>query len=278
MTPTPVVVVGGYLGAGKTTFINGILRVTDLRITVLVNDFGSINIDASLIRNSNGDTVELTNGCVCCAVGDDLAAALLTIVDSPVRPDLVLIETSGVADPRIASTYAHINGLRAGGIIVIVDGVQVEAQLQNPLIGSTVRRQFEAADLLLVSKCAGPVEAIVSELLRSVNPSAHVMVADDLDPRLIGSAKVKPVTGRPPAHDARHASRVENPVIGNQQDALDWLQSLEPHDVRAKGVVATDTGNLLMERIGTHCSVVVTTAPPTNGVVVISAGEPAGGT
>jgi len=89
---------------------------------------------------------------------------------------------------------------------------------------------------------------------------------------------VKPVTGRPPAHDARHASRVENPVIGNQQDALDWLQSLEPHDVRAKGVVATDTGNLLMERIGTHCSVVVTTAPPTNGVVVISAGEPAGGT
>lgn len=278
MTPTPVVVVGGYLGAGKTTFINSILRVTDLRVTVLVNDFGSINVDASLIRNSHGDTVELTNGCVCCAVGDDLAAALLTIVDSPVRPDLVLIETSGVADPRIAATYAHIDGLRTGGIIVIVDAGNVGDQMRDRLIASTVRRQVEAADLLLVSKCAGTVEPIVSELLRSVNPSAPVIVAEDFDPALIGSGTTKPMTGRPPAHDARHATRVENPVICNRQDALHWLQSLESHDVRVKGVVATDAGNLLMERIGTHCSVIVTTAPPTNGVVVISAGEPAGHT
>lgn len=278
MTPTPVVVVGGYLGAGKTTFINSILRVTDLRVTVLVNDFGSINVDASLIRNSNGDTIELTNGCVCCAVGDDLAAALLTIVDSPVRPDLVLIETSGVADPRIAATYAHIDGLRTGGIIVIVDARNVGDQMRDRLIASTVRRQVEAADLLLVSKCAGTVEPIVSELLRSVNPAAPVFVAEDFDPALIGSGSARPMTGRPPAHDARHASRVENPVICNRQEALHWLQSLESHDVRAKGVVATDAGNLLMERIGTHCSVVVTTAPSTNGVVVISAGEPAGHT
>ena len=270
MTPTPVIVVGGYLGAGKTTLINRILRDTDSRITVLVNDFGSINIDASLIKNSNGDTIELTNGCVCCAVGDDLTAAMLAIVDSPVRPDLVLIETSGVADPRIASTYAHIDGLRTGGVVVVVDALQVEGQLQNPLIGSTVRRQIEAADLLLVSKTEGRDTDRVTGVLRSFNADAPVVPSVEFDPSLIGSASSHSRPAGTPQHGAVHTTRVEHPAVHDGASALVWLRALEPGVVRAKGIVTTENGNLLLERIGTHCSVTTTDIPPTGGVVVIS--------
>lgn len=270
MTPTPVIVVGGYLGAGKTTFINGILRGTDVRITVLVNDFGSINIDASLIKNSNGDTIELTNGCVCCAVGDDLTAAMLAIVDSPVRPDLVLIETSGVADPGIASTYAHIDGLRTGGVVVVVDALQVEGQLQNRLIGSTVRRQIEAADLLLVSKTDGRDADRVTDMLRSFNPEAPIIPAGKFDPSLIGSANAQSRPAGTPQHGAVHTSRVEHPAVHDEVSALAWLRALDQGVVRAKGIVATEDGNLLLERIGTHCSATTTDIPPTAGVVVIS--------
>jgi G3E family GTPase len=95
----PVLVIGGYLGAGKTTLINRMLTTATQRIAVVVNDFGSVNIDASLIRERHNDTIELTNGCICCAVGESLADVLFTILERAELPEVVVIEASGVANP-----------------------------------------------------------------------------------------------------------------------------------------------------------------------------------
>ena len=83
----PVTVLSGYLGAGKTTILNRVLAGTDgPRLAVLVNDFGSINIDAALVRQRGRDVMELSNGCVCCTIGDDLGETLTAIAAQPERP------------------------------------------------------------------------------------------------------------------------------------------------------------------------------------------------
>ena len=283
MTDVPVVVIGGYLGAGKTTFINRVLVSARDRITVIVNDFGSVNIDASLIRNASGDTIELTNGCVCCSVGDDLVGAMYGIVDSSPRPDLVIIETSGVADPRIASSYAHIPGLRAGAIMVMVDATQLDRQLANRMVSGTVTRQIEAADVLLVTKLATdtnsgtdkgttgvPFDGIASRV-RSMNGSAPIVNADGFDPLLLTAIEPRMVRAQA-QHGTAHSSRTEHITARDRDEVLASLGSLGPAVVRAKGIVATRHGNLLAERVGNHCTAAPTDLPPTDGIVVISTG------
>lgn len=121
--PLPVTIVGGYLGAGKTTLVNHLLRHADgLRIAVLVNDFGDLPIDADLIESADGDVIALAGGCVCCAFGSDLVGALIALARRAPRPDHVLIETSGVALPgAVARTLTLVAGLERQGVLVVVD-------------------------------------------------------------------------------------------------------------------------------------------------------------
>ena len=94
-----VSVIGGYLGAGKTTLVNHILREASERVAVMVNDFGEINIDETLIDSSNENTISLTNGCICCSLVDGFATALESVLSFRPRPTRLVIEASGVADP-----------------------------------------------------------------------------------------------------------------------------------------------------------------------------------
>src|SRR4029079_62903 len=97
----PLTVVGGFLGAGKTSLLNGILeRTEDFRIAVLVNDFGTLCVDASLISARSARTISLANGCICCTLVDGLTQALLDVLQFDPAPDHVLVEASGVSDPR----------------------------------------------------------------------------------------------------------------------------------------------------------------------------------
>ena len=112
-----VTVIGGYLGAGKTTLVNRWLRQAQAqgrRIAVLVNDFGEIGIDADLILAQSDDVLELAGGCVCCSFGSDLMAALLRLAERNPAPAHVLIETSGVALPGAVARSAKLApGVRA---------------------------------------------------------------------------------------------------------------------------------------------------------------------
>ena len=150
----PLTVIGGFLGAGKTTFVNRVLRATGgRRLAVLVNDFGAINVDASLIARSSGDTIALTNGCVCCSIGDDLTAALIAVIESPDPFDAIVVEASGVSDPwRIAEVGRADPALSLDGVIVLVDADACLRQAADPLLADSLERQVRSADLLVVNK------------------------------------------------------------------------------------------------------------------------------
>ena len=151
---TPLTVLTGFLGAGKTTLLNRLLSEDHgLRIAVLVNDFGALNIDAELVVGVDSDVVSLANGCVCCSVRDDLLQAIEQVLVRPEQPEYVILEASGVADPAgIAITFANPalrERIRLDSIACVVDAAQVfEAPEQMEL----KLRQIAFADLLLLNK------------------------------------------------------------------------------------------------------------------------------
>lgn len=150
----PFTVIGGFLGAGKTTLLNHWLRnANGQRLAVLVNDFGAINIDAGLIEASAGDTIALTNGCVCCQIGDDLSVALLRVLDSGREFDAVVVEASGVSDPsRIAQLGRAEPRVQLDAVIVLVDASAALLHSRDPLLADTLERQLKAADLIVLNK------------------------------------------------------------------------------------------------------------------------------
>src|SRR5271165_2160886 len=94
----PITILTGFLGAGKTTLLNRILTGDlGLRVGVLVNDFGAINIDAELVVGVEGDMISLANGCVCCQIRDDLVEAVVGLLSRPERVEYIVLEASGVA-------------------------------------------------------------------------------------------------------------------------------------------------------------------------------------
>lgn len=147
-------VIAGYLGAGKTTLINRLLAEDHgLKLLIMVNDFGAINIDENLLASRDEDTIALTNGCVCCTMGADLFLAIGDALDRRPRPDHLIVEASGVANPtQIANAAVAEPDMRYAGIITVVDGPAFEDLRNDPMIGAQVVAQIKAADLIYVSK------------------------------------------------------------------------------------------------------------------------------
>ena len=185
--PLPVTVVGGYLGAGKTTLVNSLLRQANgRRLAIMVNEFGALPIDASLVEAADDRIVSLVGGCVCCSYGEDLVSSLVMLEALEPRPDHVLLEASGVAFPgAIAGTVGLLQGFALDGAVVLADAETVRGRAGDRYLGSTVRRQIEQADLILLNKCdladdADEVEAWLGEaapdarLLRTVRSDAPI--------------------------------------------------------------------------------------------------------
>lgn len=149
----PLTVIGGFLGAGKTTLLNHWLAGAIGRVAVLVNDFGAINIDAALVASRSADTIALTNGCVCCQIGDDLAKALIGVLDAAPPFDAILVEASGVSDPwRVAQIARAAPELELAAVIVLVDASVALDQARDPLLADTLERQLKSADLVVLNK------------------------------------------------------------------------------------------------------------------------------
>lgn len=146
----PVTVIGGFLGAGKTTLLNRILAASPAKTAVLVNDFGEINVDVALVRSADDLTFELSGGCICCSMAEGVGPAIRNALKT--GPETILIEASGVGEPRRVAEFALLDpGLRLDMIVTLANAAALASQIDDPLIGDTVARQFDGADLIVLN-------------------------------------------------------------------------------------------------------------------------------
>ncbi len=250
-------IIGGYLGSGKSTLVNRLLAgVLPGRTAVVVNDFGSVNIDADLIASASGDTVELTNGCICCQISDDASRTMSALA---ARGDLdhVLCEVSGVGDPGQLAMWRDFPGFSPGPVLVCADATAVRRLLRDEYVGDTVARQLAAAEVVLVTKTdlALPAETEdAAEACRAAAPGARLILQDPADPgATAGEALAAPApeadddetgggggTHRPggPDHAETHASTtLECPEPVDVDVLTRALATQSGCLVRAKGIV-----------------------------------------
>jgi len=241
----PVLVVTGFLGAGKTTFINQLLHRADgRRISAIVNDFGAINIDAELIADAADTVVGLKNGCICCSLQGDLLRTLKLVLSQPVQPDHIVIEASGVADPRgITETLMDPilwHDIRLDAVVAVVDADEVAA---NParLRDELWRAQVEAADFIALSKTReNSDEALRAELVW-LNKTLVFETDGDALPieALLVIDRPQPVPGQAKVGASRFTSiewQSSGPVALDRFQAA--IDRLAPKLIRAKGIVS----------------------------------------
>ena len=176
----PVTLIGGYLGAGKTSLLRHLLaHATGERIAVLVNDFGALGLDAALVARSDTETLTLTNGCVCCSIADDFGAALDAQVRSTAPPARIVVETSGVAEAGKTARYASgWPGVRLDAVLTVVDVETIRAQAKDRFVGGLIGRQIASADLVVANKSdrvEAPVRRSTVEWLVRRAPRAAVV-------------------------------------------------------------------------------------------------------
>jgi G3E family GTPase len=177
---TPVTLVTGFLGAGKTTLLKHLLQNSGgLRLGVVVNDFGAINVDAELIREVQGETqtVRLTNGCICCSIRGDLLETVVQLTAQSDPPQHIVVEASGVSDPlQLVQTFrlpelAPIT--RLDGVIGVADAAGLLDTLKGESAG-LASRQIAGADLVVMNKLD-----LVSDAQRAAVNAATVRLAPD---------------------------------------------------------------------------------------------------
>lgn len=190
----PITLITGSLGSGKTTLLRRILDTTDRRIAILMNEFGEISIDGRVIQGKHVQLVELAGGCVCCSLTGEFEAAITEIIEK-VGPELIVVETTGVAeaDALVFEVEESLPEVRLDGVICIVDAY---ATVKFPHLGRVTRTQLETADIILLNKIdlvdASQVEA-VREQIRQINERAVIFqtVRCDADPNLLFGLEVE---------------------------------------------------------------------------------------
>ena len=149
----PLTLISGYLGTGKTTLINNLLRSTKKKIALLVNDFGDVNIDESLIEARTDSVLSIAGGCVCCSYGNELIETLESMNSNEVLPDHIVLEASGIALPsKIIQTISLMDFLAFHGTVLLTDASRLRSQLNDIYISDTISLQIEQHDLLVLNK------------------------------------------------------------------------------------------------------------------------------
>lgn len=292
----PVSVIGGYLGAGKTTLVNHLLRNANGRkLAVLVNEFGELPIDADLIEADDGDMISIAGGCICCSYGSDLVGALMELPERMPNMDGMLIEASGVALPGgIVSALSLLPDYDRASVFVLADAETVRERGEDKYLADTVIRQLQEADFVALNKMdvvSGETLQATTAWIHEVAPQAEVLATEqsqlpsDLVLEWPAADMHKHADDAHHDHcheDGHHHHRhhVEHDVY------ITWraqaLESVSPTQVaeqladvrsgllRAKGFMTDAAGEkVLLQVVGRRFEVTPTTADVGDGIVCI---------
>ena len=184
MKKLPVTIITGFLGAGKTTFLNKLIRFfPDKKFAVIENEFGETMIDSELVVGVDDGIYELAHGCVCCTLNSALAEVLHKLINSGHKPDHILLETTGVADPGpVALSFLNDPEIAAffevDGIVALADCRFIEQQLEKEAVAV---RQIALADAIMLTKTDQTepyiVEA-VQNIIKRMNPDAQLFLSE----------------------------------------------------------------------------------------------------
>ena len=176
----PVTIITGFLGSGKTTLLNQILKNRqDLKVAVLVNEFGDINIDSQLLVSTEDDMVELSNGCICCTINEGLVDAVYRVLEREERIDCMVIETTGVAEPLpIILTFVGTELRDLTSLDSVLAVVDSETFTPDHFDSEAAFKQVAFADIVLLNKTDLAPQAKVEELeayIRTVKEGARIL-------------------------------------------------------------------------------------------------------
>jgi len=283
----PVLVVSGFLGAGKTTLVRHLLhdaQRTGVRVAVISNEFGALGIDKALLGEGEAAYVELEGGCVCCQLSDTLLDTLQMLWER-VHPERIIVETSGVAlpfDTQLNLWREPVSAWVEDDMAVVV--VNAEQLLEGRDLEGTFEDQVSSADLLFLNKVdlippavLGRVEAMLHDLapetplVRSIQGAVDPAVLFPPDPAGVRSQR-RAARPEPPPHQHDMFEAREIAVeAGIEPDVLsERLRCLGA--LRAKGFVQTSQGLRLVQGVGRRIELTeVTLRPPSTllGRVVV---------
>jgi G3E family GTPase len=179
----PVTILTGFLGSGKTTFLNAILaEKKETKFAIIENEFGKEGIDGELVLKAEDDIVELNNGCLCCTLNDNLYDILNQLVDRKEKFDELIIETTGIADPAgVALPFISDSNkvFQLKRVVCLVDAELIEEQLKET---EEAIRQISFSDIIILNKTSSISPAYLQELtdlMLKLNPFAEIVTEKD---------------------------------------------------------------------------------------------------
>ncbi|AGI74938.1 CobW-like nucleotide-binding protein (plasmid) [Octadecabacter arcticus 238] len=280
----PILLITGFLGAGKTTLINRLLGADHgRRIAAIVNDFGAINIDADILSGSAEGIIGLKNGCICCSLQGDLLRTIKLLLTQDPVPELIVIEASGVADPAgiVQSLMDPVIGLQAslGSIVCVVDAPDAATRGADPLWQAQVR----AADMICLSKTGETdPDALVSLQTRLAVEQRRYGFDMDAPLPLAVLLEAGPTADRPrdtiraPLRDDRfvHLEWTHSGAV-DMRAFQDLIGHLAPDLLRAKGFLTFQgrTGCMLFQLAGQRATLAPAQDPHRTGCALVLIGE-----
>jgi G3E family GTPase len=271
----PILLVTGFLGAGKTTFLNWLIHThPQLKVSLILNEFGDVKLESQFIKKSSGgDVTELANGCMCCVAKSDIPRVINYILDNSPQTEYILIEASGLSDPdpihEALQSPNLTERIRLDSILCIADAVNFE---KNSREHSIVMSQVGDSDIVLISKTVEAGEetvARIKKLLTGIGTGTKVLeFSNDLEPRLFLDPDIK-------TKGNKYENKYENEKLDTDEEHHHhthepmqeyWFKSDKDIDlnklqelmrmapagiIRAKGFINSQKHKYLLQYVGT---------------------------